>query len=41
MSLFGDHIGHIGREDLLSHMNQLQSFFMTCLNIRVDYLEVS
>ena len=41
LSLFGDHIGHIGREDLLSHMTQLQSFFMTCLNIRIDYPEVS
>ena len=32
---------HIGREDLLSHMTQLQSFFMTCFNIRIDYPEVS
>ena len=40
MSLFGDHIAHIGREDLLSHINQLQTFFMTCLNVRIDYPEV-
>ena len=35
-----DRIAHIGREDLLSHINLLQTFFMTCLNVRIDYPEV-
>ncbi|KAL4236600.1 HEAT repeat-containing protein 1 [Mactra antiquata] len=37
MSLFGDHVSHITREDLTSHMVLLQKFFIQCLDIRTDY----
>ncbi|XP_052257206.1 HEAT repeat-containing protein 1-like isoform X2 [Dreissena polymorpha] len=41
MSLFGDHISHITREDLASHMTSLQTFFLRCLDIRTDFPELS
>ncbi|XP_060600074.1 HEAT repeat-containing protein 1-like [Ruditapes philippinarum] len=37
MSLFGEHVSHITREDLTSHLSYLQTFFLQCLDIRIDF----
>lgn len=41
MSLLSDHIAQISQEDLSSHLAQLQSFFLKCLDIRIDYPKIS
>jgi len=41
MSLFGEHIGHITREDLTGYLRQLQDFFLHCLDIHTEFPDVS
>ncbi|XP_053394592.1 HEAT repeat-containing protein 1-like isoform X2 [Mercenaria mercenaria] len=41
MSLFGEHVSHITREDLTSHLPQLQTFFLHCLDIRIDFPQLN
>ncbi|XP_052775291.1 HEAT repeat-containing protein 1-like [Mya arenaria] len=41
MSVFGEHLTSIPREEMTSHMTQLQTFFLRCLDVRVDFPELS
>ncbi|XP_056020027.1 HEAT repeat-containing protein 1-like isoform X2 [Ostrea edulis] len=37
MTMLTEHVGHIKKEDLSSHLVQLQGFYLTCLDVQSHY----